>query len=103
MERKMDYKQTGQSSRKKNITGNPAASSPHHGMELQMVKFLVKLLTTVAVVIVVVVTVIKFVQGCSYREAVGILEEFFKEMRESCRRCCMKKDESADDDTMGVA
>ena len=34
------------------------------------------------------VTVIKVVQGCSYKEAVGIAEELFAEIRDSCRNCC---------------
>ena len=68
-----------------------------------MVKFLVKLFVAVAVVIVVVVTVIKLVQGCTYKEAVGILEEFIKEIKETCRLCCMKPVEKTDDEEAGVA
>ena len=51
-------------------------------------KTIVKLLVTAVVVIVGLVAVIKFVQRCSWKEAVGIFEEFVDEMRERCRCCC---------------
>ena len=52
-------------------------------------KTLVKVLVTVVVIILGLVTVIKIVQKCSWKEAVGIVEEFCNEMRENCRkRCC---------------
>ena len=51
---------------------------------------IVKLCAAFALLVVVVVTVIKVVQGCSYKDAVGIAGELVKEMRESCCRCCAK-------------
>ena len=57
-------------------------------------KMLVKVFVTVVVVIIGLVTVIKIIQKCSWKEAVGIVEEFFNEMRENCRRrCCPAADE----------
>ena len=52
-------------------------------------KFLIKLFAAFAAMIFVLVTVIKIMHGCSYRDAIGIAEELFKEIRESCCRCCM--------------
>ena len=52
-------------------------------------KFFIKLFAAFAAMIFALVTVIKIVQGCSYKEAVGIAEELFKEIGESCCRCCM--------------
>ncbi len=43
---------------------------------------------TVSALLVLLVTVIKVVQGCSYKEAVGIAEELFAELRDVCRNCC---------------
>lgn len=57
-------------------------------------KMFFKVLVTVVVVIVGLITVIKVVQKCSWKEAVGIAEEFFNEMRENCRkRCCPAAEE----------
>jgi len=47
-------------------------------------KFLIKLFMAFAAMVFVLVTVIKIVQGCSYKESVGILEEFWNEIIESC-------------------
>jgi len=47
-------------------------------------RFFIKLFMAFAAIVFVLVTVIKIVQGCSYREAVGILEEFWNEIMESC-------------------
>ena len=58
-------------------------------------KTLVKMLVTAVVVIVGLVAVIKVVQRCSWKEAVGIFEEFVNEIRESCRCCCRS---TADED-----
>ena len=52
-------------------------------------KFLIKIFAAFAAMVLIVVTVIKFVQGCSYKEAVGIAEELFKEIKDSCCKCCM--------------
>ena len=52
-------------------------------------KFLIKIFAAFAAMVFVVVTVIKIVQGCSYKEAVGIAEELFKEIKDSCCKCCM--------------
>ena len=55
---------------------------------------LFKVFVTVVVVIIGLVTVIKIIQKCSWKDAVGIVEEFFNEMRENCRsRCCPIVDE----------
>ena len=43
-------------------------------------KFLIKLFTAFTALVFVLVTVIKLVQGCSYKEAVGIVEEIWKEV-----------------------
>ncbi len=51
-------------------------------------KFLIKLFMAISAMIFAVVTVIKIVQGCSYKEAVGIAEEMWNEMRENCPCCC---------------
>ena len=51
-------------------------------------KFLIKLFAAFTAMIFTLITVIKIVQGCSYKEAVGIAEEFLKEMKESCCKCC---------------
>ncbi len=47
-------------------------------------KFLIKLFMLIASLFFAVVLLIKFVQGCTLKEAVGILEEFCIEMRENC-------------------
>lgn len=49
-------------------------------------KTIFRLLTGVALFLVAVATVIKYVQGVSYKEAVGIMEECWKEMKQ--RHCC---------------
>ena len=54
-------------------------------------KFLIKLFMAFAAIIFVLVTIIKIVQGCSYKEAVDILEEFLNEIMESCS-CCSEAD-----------
>ncbi|MFC1538772.1 hypothetical protein ACFL6H_05055 [Candidatus Latescibacterota bacterium] len=51
-------------------------------------KFIIRVFMVVSAIIFALVTVIKFVQGCSYKEAVGIAEELFSEIMESCARCC---------------
>lgn len=53
-------------------------------------KFLIKLFMAFAAIIFVLVTIIKIVQGCSYQEAVDILEEFWNEIMESYS-CCSKE------------
>ncbi len=50
-------------------------------------KFIIKLFMAFTVIVFVLLTIIKIVQGCSYKEAMGILEEFWNEMMESCCRC----------------
>lgn len=64
-------------------------------------KLLVRLVALASLVLVVCVAVIKYVQGCSWKEAVGILEEFVKEMRSSCCVCNAFKGE--EDDSAGEA
>ena len=51
-------------------------------------KFLIKLFMAISAIIFAVVTVIKIVQGCSYKEAVGIAEEMWNEIRENCTCYC---------------
>ena len=46
-------------------------------------KFLIKLFMAISAIIFIVVTIIKIVQGCSYKEAVGITEELWNEIMES--------------------
>jgi len=51
-------------------------------------KSLIKLFAAIAAVIFALVAVIKIVQKCSWKEAVGILEELCCEIRENCSSCC---------------
>lgn len=51
-------------------------------------KFIVRLFMTVAAIIVIVVSVIKVAQGCTWKEAVGIAEELWKEFTEPFTYCC---------------
>ena len=51
-------------------------------------KTLIKLFATIAAIIFALIAVIKIVQGCSWKEAVGIAEEFCNEIRENCCKCC---------------
>ncbi|MBN1291655.1 MAG: hypothetical protein JXB48_07425 [Candidatus Latescibacteria bacterium] len=51
-------------------------------------KTIVKLFAMFAAIIFALVAVIKIVQKCSWKDAVGILEEFINEMRENCPVCC---------------
>ena len=46
-----------------------------------------KLFAFFAAIVFAIVMVIKIVVGCSFKEAVGILEEFCEEMKESCPPC----------------
>jgi len=46
-------------------------------------RFLIKLFMAISAMIFIVVTVIKIVQGCSYKEAVGITEEIWNELMQS--------------------
>lgn len=49
-------------------------------------KILFRMITCIAVFLFAVATIIKFAQGTSYKDAVGIMEEFWKEMKQ--RHCC---------------
>ena len=51
-------------------------------------KSIIRLFAAFAAVVFALIAVIKIVQGCSWKEAVGIAEEFCKEIRENCCRCC---------------
>lgn len=51
-------------------------------------KSLIKLFAVITTVIFALVAVIKVVQKCSWKEAVGILEELCREFRENCCPCC---------------
>ena len=53
-------------------------------------KTIIKIFATFAAVIFAMIAVIKFVQGCSWKEAVGIAEEFCNEMRGNCPLCYHK-------------
>ena len=55
-------------------------------------KTLVRVLITIAVIPVAVVTVIKFVRKCSWKEAVGITEELWIEIKNACT-CCREETE----------
>jgi hypothetical protein len=57
-------------------------------------KVFLKLLTFVATAFFVIATIIKFTQNVSYKEAVGIMEEFCKEMKAKCP-CCKPEQEAA--------
>ena len=50
-------------------------------------KTVFKLFAFFAVIVFAIVVVIKVVMRCSFKEAVGILEEFCEEMKESCPLC----------------
>lgn len=50
-------------------------------------KSIIKILMLFASLIFVLVAVIKVVQGCSWKEAVGIAEEFYNEIKEKCPYC----------------
>ncbi|MHB9030189.1 MAG: hypothetical protein ACYC9O_15590 [Candidatus Latescibacterota bacterium] len=50
-------------------------------------KILIRLITCTAVFLFAVATIIKVIQGTSYKEAVGIMEEYWKEMKQSCMHC----------------
>jgi len=56
-------------------------------------KTLFKLFAFAAIVLFAVATLIKFAQRTSYKEAVGIMEEFCKEIRGKC--CCRRNAEEA--------
>ena len=56
-----------------------------------------KILTLIATVFFVVATIIKFTQNVSYKEAVGIMEEFCKEMKAKCP-CCKPDKEAAEEE-----
>ncbi|MCE5251769.1 hypothetical protein LLG96_16290 [bacterium] len=57
-------------------------------------KSFIRFLAALATVLFVLVAVIKFVQRCSWKEAVGILEEFCKEAHGSC---CSRKGPAEED------
>ena len=50
-------------------------------------KSLFRLFAFAVTVVFILVAVIKYVRGCSWKEAVGIFEELCKEFKESCH-CC---------------
>ena len=51
-------------------------------------KFILKLFMFATAIVFSVVAVIKIIQGCSWKEAVGIAEELWKEISEPFRYCC---------------
>lgn len=54
------------------------------GMEGMVMNALFKMASFMAMMLVMLVVVIKVVTGSSWRDAVGVLEEFCKEMKGSC-------------------
>jgi hypothetical protein len=58
-------------------------------------KTLFKLLAFVALVLFAAATIIKLVQGTTYREAVGIMEELCKEICGKFCSCCRRNTEEA--------
>ena len=57
-------------------------------------KLLIRLIMIVAAMLFALVAVIKIIKGCSWKDAVGILEELCKEISESC--ACSSDSESTD-------
>ena len=57
-------------------------------------KSIIKILMLFASLVFVFVAVIKIVQGCSWKEAVGIAEEYYNEIKEKCP-CCNNTESAA--------
>ena len=55
-------------------------------------KLLFRVLATAALFLFILVTVIKVVQKCSYKDAVGIAEQLWKEVSETVFGCCSNAD-----------
>lgn len=56
----------------------------------------IKIFAVLAVLFVIFLAVIKFVQKCSWKDSMGIIEELWKEAKANCFICKMKK--QADED-----
>ncbi len=61
-------------------------------------KFILKLFMLAATIVFSVVAVIKVIQGCSWKEAVGIAEELWKEITEPFRYCYFNNEKNPADD-----
>ena len=61
-------------------------------------KFILKLFMFVSAIAFAVIAVIKVIEGCSWKEAVGIAEELWKELTEPFRYCCANDDEEPAED-----
>ena len=55
-------------------------------------KLLFRLLATAAFFLFILITIIKVVQRCSYKDAVGIAEQLWKEISETFFGCCSSTD-----------
>ncbi|MFC1692798.1 hypothetical protein ACFL1R_04780 [Candidatus Latescibacterota bacterium] len=58
-------------------------------------KFIIRLFMGITALLFILIAAIKFVRNCSWREATGIAEEFWNEIKESCCRCCNDKADTA--------
>ena len=47
-------------------------------------KTIFRLIVVFASAVVALIALIKYIKGCSWKDAVGILEELFKELKEAC-------------------
>lgn len=55
-------------------------------------KLLFRVLATAALFLFILITVIKVVQKCSYKDAVGIAEQLWREIYETAFGCCSSTD-----------
>jgi len=60
-------------------------------------KVFFRLLAGIALLVVVVITVIKLVQRCSWKDALGIAEQLCKEVSEPFRSCCRARGEKTEE------
>ena len=58
-------------------------------------KFIIRLFTGITALLFILVAMVKFVRKCSWREAAGIVEEFWNEIKESCCICSNDKKDTA--------
>ncbi len=58
-------------------------------------KILFRFIACIAFFLFAVATIIKLAQGVSYKDAVGIMEEYWKEIKECCKHRCTKDEETA--------
>jgi len=60
-------------------------------------KFILKLFMLLSAIVFAVIAVIKVIEGCSWKEAVGIAEELWNELTEPFRYCCAHDSEESED------